>query len=170
MIRSSRASSNREGRIAHVAFDALSAKLAGCVQQAVDDFATGPSSLKAAVVEQPAAVAATPQDEPELPELASREGPEPEDVDEALPEDGQWPEGDDSDDESETGNDRRAESRRIFTRRVVALREDTTRVLIGRDLSPGGMRTDPDPNLELGDELSVALSSLTCSLQSPSRM
>ena len=38
-----------------------------------------------------------------------------------------------------------------------AIREDTTRVLIGRDLSPGGMRTDPDPNLELGDELSVAL-------------
>ena len=147
VIRFSRAPSDREGGTAHVAFDALPAKLAGRLQQAVDEFAEGPSSLEAALAEQPAAVGATQQDEPELPELASWENPEPGDVDEALPEDGQRPEGD----------DRRTEPRRIFTRRIVTLREDKARVLIGRDLSPGGMRTDPDPNLELGDEISLAL-------------
>ena len=37
------------------------------------------------------------------------------------------------------------------------MRVSIARVLIGRDLAPGGMRTDPDPDLALGDELSVAL-------------
>ena len=147
MIRFSRAPSDREGGTAHVAFDALSAKLAGRLQQAVDEFAEGPSSLEANLAEQPAAVGTTQQDEPELPELASWENPEPGDVAEALLEDGQGPEGD----------DRRTEPRRIFTRRVLTLRENSTRVLIGRDLSPGGMRTDPDPELQMGDELSLAL-------------
>ena len=193
VIRFSRAPSDREGWTAHVAFDALPAKLAGRVQQAVGHFA-----------EWPAAVGATPQAESRLAELSSPEDSESEDLDETLTEDGRAPEagldepasvaeegdstevveppirtiavknayegglemanehddgserGGDCDDELKTGDDRRTEPRHIFTRRVVALREDTTRVLIGRDLSPSGMRTDPDPNLELGDELSVA--------------
>jgi hypothetical protein len=144
VIRFSQAPSNGEGRTAHVVFDALSAKLARRVDQAVAEFAEGPSSVEAALAEQPAAVAATQQDEPE-------------ELDEALREDGQCLEGGDSDDAPETGDDRRGQPRHIFTRRVVILRKDTARVLIGRDLSPGGMRTDPNPNLELGDELSVAL-------------
>ncbi len=53
--------------------------------------------------------------------------------------------------------DRRTESRRIFSSKVVAQANDRSRVLIARDLALGGMRTDPDPALAVGDELTIAL-------------
>ncbi len=43
--------------------------------------------------------------------------------------------------------ERRREPRRAFHRHVVALDRTATRVLIGRDLSVGGMRVDPNPAL-----------------------
>ncbi|MGI9592756.1 MAG: PilZ domain-containing protein, partial [Myxococcota bacterium] len=143
-----------EGRTAHVAFAALPAKLADGVRQAVEQFAEGPSSTEASLVERAAAVAATPREEPELAPPAGPVDPEPEPLGEPEPRE-ETP--DTTEPAPETGDDRRTESRHIFTRRVVALREDMTRVLIGRDLSPSGMRTDPDPKLQVGDELSVAL-------------
>jgi hypothetical protein len=42
-------------------------------------------------------------------------------------------------------------------RRVVALGEEAARVLIGRDLSPGGMRVDPTPRLRIGQRFRLAL-------------
>jgi hypothetical protein len=47
--------------------------------------------------------------------------------------------------------------RRRYSRRVVALGGEITRVLIGRDLSVGGMRVDPQPALSVGDVLQIAL-------------
>jgi hypothetical protein len=56
-----------------------------------------------------------------------------------------------------SAGNRRTESRRIFSRQVVALANDKSRVLFARDLSVGGMRTDRDPDLAVGDDLTVAL-------------
>jgi len=47
--------------------------------------------------------------------------------------------------------------RRRFARRVIALGDEFSRVLIGRDLSVGGMRVDPNPDLAPGDWLQIAL-------------
>jgi hypothetical protein len=53
----------------------------------------------------------------------------------------------------------RRSPRRLFRSRVVAIqqRDRAMRVLVGRDLSPGGMRIDPHADLRLGDKISVAL-------------
>jgi len=53
--------------------------------------------------------------------------------------------------------ERRREPRRPFRKRVVALRAEADRVLMGRDLSAGGMRIEPHPTLALGDRLRLAI-------------
>jgi len=54
--------------------------------------------------------------------------------------------------------ERRRAARYAFAgRRVVALGEQAARVLIGRDLSVGGMRVDRAPNLEPGQVLQLAI-------------
>jgi hypothetical protein len=55
-------------------------------------------------------------------------------------------------------DERRREPRRHYEgRRVVALDEEAARVLVGHDLSPGGMRVAPNPALFVGQRLRVAL-------------
>ena len=56
-----------------------------------------------------------------------------------------------------SGTERRCESRRAYERRVIALGHEAARVLIGRDLSQGGMRVDPSPVLQAGQELRLAI-------------
>jgi hypothetical protein len=56
-----------------------------------------------------------------------------------------------------SGRERRAQDRHTITRRIIALSDEAARVLIGRDLSIGGMRIDPTPGLALGDRLKVAV-------------
>lgn len=51
----------------------------------------------------------------------------------------------------------RAHPRRRYSRRVIALGDSITRVLVGRDLSPGGIRAEPTPHLRLGDEVRLAI-------------
>ncbi|MCG8589741.1 MAG: PilZ domain-containing protein [Proteobacteria bacterium] len=53
--------------------------------------------------------------------------------------------------------DRRRASRHRYSRRVIALSAEATRVLLGRDLSIGGMRVDANPSLGVGDRLRVAV-------------
>lgn len=55
------------------------------------------------------------------------------------------------------GSERRQSVRRPYRQRVVALDEQAARVVVGRDLSFGGMRIDPNPALRIGDVLKVAL-------------
>ena len=62
---------------------------------------------------------------------------------------------------SDEARDRRSMTRVPYERRVVALGEEAARVLVGRDLSPGGMRIDATPGVALGDVLRVALHSGT---------
>jgi len=62
----------------------------------------------------------------------------------------------------DTGTDvaaaeRRRQSRHVYDRRVVALGERATRVLIGRDISTGGMRVGAHAELALGERLKIAL-------------
>jgi hypothetical protein len=52
---------------------------------------------------------------------------------------------------------RRASQRHPLDQRVVALDEEAARVLMGRDLSRGGMRVDPNPLLALGMKLRLAV-------------
>jgi c-di-GMP-binding flagellar brake protein YcgR len=53
--------------------------------------------------------------------------------------------------------ERRDDPRRQLSRRIIALGEQAARVLIGSDLSAGGMRVEHTPGLELGDRLKIAL-------------
>lgn len=55
------------------------------------------------------------------------------------------------------GGERRTDARRAYGHRVIALAEDATRVLLGRDISLGGMRVDPNPELGPGDRLRLAI-------------
>jgi hypothetical protein len=63
----------------------------------------------------------------------------------------------------ETGTlnpERRRSERAVMTREVVALDPDEARVkhvLFGRDLSVGGMRIEPHPELALGDRIRLAI-------------
>jgi len=54
-------------------------------------------------------------------------------------------------------DEQRSGPRKLFTRRVRVAGTERGRVLIGRDLSSGGMRVRPSPGLRVGDELSLAL-------------
>jgi len=54
-------------------------------------------------------------------------------------------------------HERRNEPRRAFDRHVVALLSEAARVLIGRDLSIGGMRVAPNETLRVGAEIRLAL-------------
>ena len=56
-----------------------------------------------------------------------------------------------------SGVDQRSGPRKLFPRRVLAAAGGGTQVLIGRDLSAGGMRVRPVPGLQLGDEFKLAL-------------
>jgi hypothetical protein len=57
----------------------------------------------------------------------------------------------------EATSERRAQERHALSRRIVALGDEAARVLIGRDLSVGGMRIDPTPGLSKGDRLKIAV-------------
>jgi hypothetical protein len=61
----------------------------------------------------------------------------------------------------EGNSDRRREERVAYSERVVALDEEAARVLVGRDLSPGGMRIAANESIRVGDTLRVALHSGT---------
>ena len=54
-------------------------------------------------------------------------------------------------------SERRIQERHALSRRIVALSDEAARVLIGRDLSIGGMRVDSTPGLSVGDRLKVAV-------------
>ncbi|MGH0030335.1 MAG: PilZ domain-containing protein, partial [Myxococcota bacterium] len=55
------------------------------------------------------------------------------------------------------GGERRTAPRRAIDRRVIALGEEATRVLMGRDISIGGMRVNPNPLLKVGDDVRLAI-------------
>jgi hypothetical protein len=62
-----------------------------------------------------------------------------------------------ADEPAAAGAEERAGPRKLYSRRVLAAGGGGTRMLIGRDLSAGGMRVRPVPGLQLGDEFKLAL-------------
>lgn len=58
---------------------------------------------------------------------------------------------------SAPASERRRAHRGAFPRRVIALRAEADRVLMGRDLSAGGMRVESHPTLRVGERLRLAL-------------
>ena len=56
-------------------------------------------------------------------------------------------------------SERRRGARVPYDRRIVALDEEAARVLVGRDLSRGGMRIATNPSVRIGDVLRIALHS-----------
>jgi hypothetical protein len=59
--------------------------------------------------------------------------------------------------EARRANERRSEARHEIGERVVALDDEAARVLMGRDISLGGMRVDPNPRLVVGDNVRIAI-------------
>jgi len=55
------------------------------------------------------------------------------------------------------GDERRDSPRKSFTGRVLAAGAGISHMLIGRELSSHGMRVRPEPDLEAGDEIKLAL-------------
>lgn len=53
--------------------------------------------------------------------------------------------------------ERRRSPRHALERRVIALGDEASRVLMGRDISVGGMRVGPNPNLHVGEDLQLAV-------------
>ena len=62
---------------------------------------------------------------------------------------------------SDESLERRRDARIPYDERVVALCEEAARILVGRDLSGGGMRVAATPSIAVGDILRVALHSGT---------
>jgi c-di-GMP-binding flagellar brake protein YcgR len=60
---------------------------------------------------------------------------------------------------SESGRerDRRANERRTYARRVIALGEEAAQVVVGQDLSAGGMRIEWRDDMNLGDTVELAV-------------
>lgn len=54
-------------------------------------------------------------------------------------------------------SERRNSPRREYVQHVIALGTEAGKVLVGRDISLGGMRVDPHPELMLGDRLKIGL-------------
>jgi len=53
--------------------------------------------------------------------------------------------------------ERRSGARHAIERRVIALGDEATRVLMGRDISVGGMRVDVNPLLKIGESFRLAI-------------
>jgi hypothetical protein len=122
-----------------IAFRALSPKVLDRLRSAVAAHTTGPAVLPEG--EAPGAFAtlatATPAPEAQSPD-ATRARPA------AKPQPAEK-------------RERRTSPRRRYDERVIALGVEAARVLIGCDISLGGMRVDRHPDVSVGDELQIAL-------------
>ena len=58
---------------------------------------------------------------------------------------------------SEDNEERRKARRAAYSAKVAAFGDPALRVLVGRDLSVGGMRVEPHPDISLGDRLHLAI-------------
>jgi hypothetical protein len=151
VVRARRAEDYCQGRFElAIAFDPGTGEW---LRSAVLAHAAGPAALQTIPTEdtRPPAAPGSGNGTPEKPEAADRTG-----LPEAGPDDAaSEPEAAEA--ASETASERRATPRRALQRHFVAMAEEATRVLIGRDISLGGMRVDRHPALSIGDELSIAV-------------
>ncbi len=147
VVRTGPASGEEAGTQALVViFSDLDRGVTARLQKLVDSHASGPASLpgtggrrrRRADAPTPIPLAAPPADSPE-----SSTGAEPSEAD--------------ATEAAHDGSDRRTGGRSEYEQSVIALSVEAARVLIGRDVSLGGMRVEPHDDLELDDELQLAL-------------
>jgi hypothetical protein len=139
-----------------ISFD-VSADVEPRLRTAVLTHAAGPAMLHEHPSLEPPSPVPAIADAPPLPanDSAASEAPAAAETDDAP-----TPPGTGSQTEAppaEAVRNRRAGPRRPLKRHFVAMTEEATRVLIGRDISLGGMRIDPHPTLSISDELSIAV-------------
>jgi hypothetical protein len=128
-----------------VTFGSLRTKIRKRLETIVAAHSHGPAMLDEDV-------ALALQSVPTFSDSAEPTPPEPEDLNRAEIAPAEPPGTD-----STAGREQRGEPRRALSRRIIALGNEAARVLIGRDLSVGGMRIDRTPGLGVGDMLRVAL-------------
>ena len=132
-------------------FEGLSREAVQRLQAMVECYASGPAALPSSIMERYAIDDAAPPPSPGAihPDRArSQDSPATIRERTATPDEG-----------TETKREARGVrgERRHYSRRVIALGDEIARVLIGRDLSLGGMRVDPHPALSVGDTLQIAV-------------
>jgi len=138
---------------AAVLFESMDENAQALVQGLIEDLALGPATLR------PMHASPDPEAEPLSGSTAAHAHESEAAIDGAVEVDlqmvtGRDPEpGDDSGDPS----DRRSGRRAAYVKTVPAFGKRALRVLVGRDLSVGGMRIDPLPGLRLGDRLHLAI-------------
>jgi hypothetical protein len=115
--------------------------------------ATPRDASPASTTPEDASPTSTPPERPESPSITP-EGSEPQPAvaESAIP-----PSSPCDSQADEAASERRVQERHELSRRIVALGDEAARVLIGRDLSVGGMRIDATPGLSMGDRLKVAV-------------
>ncbi len=113
-----------------------------------------PSARRASAkpVERVPAPVEPPADPPNVPEAGVTEPgvEDPSRVDPSVPEPA-------APSDAATPTDRRRDARVPYEQRIVALGDEAARVLVGRDLSSGGMRIESNPSVAVGDSFRIAL-------------
>jgi len=152
-------------------FDRIGEDARAALGAVIEDRATGPATLRASAAaafqDPPPQRAEFPMPElpleaaPPLPELTDLEvdmGLEPDLGEEIVPTSNvAEPLEEDELVAGESSSDRRMGGRVDYQQTVPAFGKRALRVLVGRDLSMGGMRIEPLPGLELGDRLHLAI-------------
>jgi PilZ domain len=126
-------------------FEKPNARVLERLKAAVEAHASGPATLSERA--QP-----LPRDAPPRPCAAEEEPPSPEAGGESAADPVAEPAS-----EPAAAGDRRESPRRDIEGRVFALGREATRVLVGRDISTGGMRVEPNPLLRLGEDFQLAV-------------
>ena len=130
----------------NVVFEPVLAKDAAMLRDLVAAYSTGPAVLKAADARAEARRnAAAPAPTPERSLISFGD-----DAGEAR-------ESTSASSQPERVAERRNDTRRAFNRRVIAIGQEATRILVGRDISRRGMRVDPSPALAVGAEFRIAI-------------
>jgi hypothetical protein len=158
---------------AAIFFDDLSSNARKAVELLIEDLSLGPATLAGESVPRPAeppVALAPPASAPPVEDLLGDEETTPPAAEAAEPYEEASAENDpievdlsdaaespDASADAAASDERRGRRRVSYSHTVPAFGKRALRVLVGRDLSVGGMRIDPLPGLELGDRLHLAI-------------
>lgn len=141
-----------------VVFDPPSKKTSVCINDTLKRFANGPATLDAPIeclTEVAEEVTPSACDRSEHASASSGTDANPAAIVEAPAAAVETEDASGSGGQTEA--ERRRDARHQYPNRVIALSDQATRVLIGRDISLGGMRVDPNDSVGVGDQLQIAL-------------
>lgn len=136
---------------AAILFEEMDDRARETVEVLIEDLALGPATLSR--LRQPGSGEA--QDP--LEGQASQKNAADDAIDGAIEVDLEVVEGGAAATQSSEPGDRRGDRRAAYVQTVPAFGKRALRVLVGRDLSVGGMRIDPLPGLKVGDRLHLAI-------------